>query len=251
MQCQDSTNIYDYTQRESVCRKHCSLSIADIWTFVSAQPSCFGVVWLVSSILAIPLPKRQNFVSNKEPVHLLRSFIFSGSLTASFQGAVEQIRRATKVFDAETHLAHAAATNKFEQVLPHIDISLRAAQSVFSVSRAQNARFFGRKRELDELYHHLSPHDSEQKSCVLHGMAGVGKTQTALEFCYQKRGIFPYIFWIPAEDEAQLAQAYSKITHLAGTSSSTTSTDLSSDIDEAYQWLCRSKYTLFPQVHAN
>jgi hypothetical protein len=184
-------------------------------------------------------------------VHLLRSFIFSGSLTASFQDAVEQIKQATKEFKAESQLAHIALTVKFEQALPYIDICPKTAKSVFSVPWAPNARFYGRKRDLDELYHYLSPHNSEQKSCVLHGMAGVGKTQTALEFCYQKRETFPYIFWIPSGDEAQLAQAYSKITHLVGTSSWSTSTDLSSDIEEACQWLCRSKLTWCLQVHAN
>ncbi|KAH8807700.1 hypothetical protein F5884DRAFT_857274 [Xylogone sp. PMI_703] len=174
-------------------------------------------------------------------VHLLRSFVFSGSLAATFEGIIKQIKRAAKEFMAEAKLAQAVSTKAIEQALPLVDILPKSTKLVLSVPWAQNSRFFGRKQELKEIYKHLLPDKSKQQSCVLHGMAGVGKTQVALEFCYQNRRTFPYIFWIPSEDEAQLTQAYSRIPHLVEASSSRISTDLVSDIEEASQWLCQNE----------
>ncbi|KAA8631812.1 hypothetical protein SMACR_09152 [Sordaria macrospora] len=90
---------------------------------------------------------------------------------------------------------------------------------IFSVSKPQNGKFCGRKEVFDQLARHLLPaQDSLQKSCTLHGAPGMGKTQIAVEFAYRCCGTFPelHIFWVPAEDETVLSQAFCKIARLVG-----------------------------------
>jgi len=97
--------------------------------------------------------------------------------------------------------------------------------------------------ELDKLQANLIPTGQSQRSCVLHGMAGVGKTQTALEFCYSslQQNIFQYTFWIPAEDESQLALEFGKIAHRVQPSLFHHLTDFATDIASAHEWLSQSK----------
>lgn len=49
---------------------------------------------------------------------------------------------------------------------------------------------------------------------ALNGLGGVGKTQLAIEFIYRQRNIYPYIFWLPAEEPNQLQIAYQKLAQL-------------------------------------
>lgn len=181
-------------------------------------------------------------------------FVYRGQLKANLEGAIEAIEQARREFDAEAQLAHVVNTKSqldntnsqlddIQRVLSDCQHSQGSATSVFSVAWPQNGKFLGRTQELDQLVGFLEPSDVKQRSCVLHGIAGVGKTQTAMEFCYRYREIFPYIIWVPSEDEAVLANAYARISSLfrLQPSSKTEEADPSSDIDGSHQWLCQSK----------
>lgn len=47
--------------------------------------------------------------------------------------------------------------------------------------------------------------------CILHGLGGIGKTQTALEYSYTFREEYDAIFWIRAELDSTLAETYAII----------------------------------------
>jgi hypothetical protein len=51
-----------------------------------------------------------------------------------------------------------------------------------------------------------------QRSCVLRGIGGMGKTQTALEYTYRYRGYYSYIFWLHAEFNAALLESFLLVT---------------------------------------
>ncbi|KAK1750108.1 hypothetical protein QBC47DRAFT_353907 [Echria macrotheca] len=107
----------------------------------------------------------------------------------------------------------------------------------FSVPRARNTRFFGRTVELNQLKDNLAPDPHQQRSCVLHGMTGVGKSQVALQFCYTRRNDFAHIIWVEAEDEMRLAETFSKIPHKAGSASIHHTSAILSHIEAAQDWL--------------
>lgn len=47
--------------------------------------------------------------------------------------------------------------------------------------------------------------------CVLHGMGGVGKTETALEFTYVHRKDYDAFFWLPADRGPALEAGFAQI----------------------------------------
>lgn len=87
-----------------------------------------------------------------------------------------------------------------EDLLQNLD---RNRFSVISVPIAENTDFIGRQKELDALREKLVlDHKlAGVVSCALHGIAGVGKTQTALRFLYSNLTEFDAIFWVSADPE--------------------------------------------------
>jgi Cdc6-like AAA superfamily ATPase len=96
----------------------------------------------------------------------------------------------------------------------------------------RNRRFCGREdliRQLCQIFH---PEDSpasyasiEQKSSLLYGMGGIGKTQIALEYAHRYVSSYSAIFWVDAKDSTtlqscgrqiveQLALHYMKVDYL-------------------------------------
>src|SRR5271155_5126603 len=83
----------------------------------------------------------------------------------------------------------------------------------FIVPFDKNERFTGRKELLRILKQLLCEEiGSEWKHRVaLYGMAGVGKTQTAIEYVYANRETYDRIFWITAETEASILSGFQEI----------------------------------------
>jgi len=72
----------------------------------------------------------------------------------------------------------------------------------FYVDYKRNDHFCGREDDLEHLHRLLTiASTSLQKSCVIHGIGGVGKTAVAIEYTYRFRRSYDCIFWIRAETE--------------------------------------------------
>lgn len=78
--------------------------------------------------------------------------------------------------------------------------------------------FVGHKRLLNSMREYLMGEASDmapggslvhgQKLLVLYGVPGIGKTQLALQFAYQHKLDYDFIFWIRAKDGASVARSY-------------------------------------------
>ncbi|OAQ60260.1 tetratricopeptide repeat domain-containing protein [Pochonia chlamydosporia 170] len=82
----------------------------------------------------------------------------------------------------------------------------------------QNPAFVGRGSELDLLQSTLLPDKSPvQLPCAcLYGLAGVGKSQLALQFAYKHIDVFDAILWISAESEIKLRGSLGEIANGLG-----------------------------------
>jgi hypothetical protein len=72
----------------------------------------------------------------------------------------------------------------------------------------RNLDFVGRQVDLDRVHKVLS---TPGQICVLSGRGGVGKTATAVEYCYRFEQKYPSIFWVEAETAGGCADRYTLI----------------------------------------
>ncbi|KAM5368717.1 hypothetical protein ACJZ2D_009383 [Fusarium nematophilum] len=114
--------------------------------------------------------------------------------------------------ESQAHWENSARHQKLvEQALPLVSSHREQKEALVSVPFPRNPHFLGRDKELQQLEAALTGEAHLQKSCVVFGIGGVGKTNLALEFCYQNQDHFPFIFWISAENEAALSTAFAKL----------------------------------------
>ena len=72
----------------------------------------------------------------------------------------------------------------------------------------RNKEFIGRDDDLAKLH---SVFSTPGNTCVLNGVGGIGKTDTAIEYTYRHEEAFSHIFWISAETAISCADTYSLI----------------------------------------
>ncbi len=106
----------------------------------------------------------------------------------------------------------------------------------------RNIMFVGRDGPLGELKKALEPKISEpsrtprdRRSCVIHGVGGLGKSQIALEYAYYFRKCYSHIFWLRAENETVLTDSFVKILQRVGIDSKNIGTE--KKIELAREWL--------------
>ena len=82
----------------------------------------------------------------------------------------------------------------------------------------QSSSFFAREEELERLESTLQPGSlATGISCAcLHGLAGAGKTQLALQFSYRHSDKYDAILWVSAEKPLKLTESVGAIVHELG-----------------------------------
>lgn len=79
------------------------------------------------------------------------------------------------------------------------------------------SNFFGKDTEIQKINTSLTAADKGSDSSTgfpsvaLHGLAGVGKSQIALEFAYRYMSRFPVILWVDSKTETSLQQSFDRI----------------------------------------
>jgi hypothetical protein len=101
-------------------------------------------------------------------------------------------------------------TQVMQRIAPATALQVKGSVDTFIVPYRRNPGFFGRATSLSDIHDTFSGTAAslEPISVVLHGMGGVGKTQTALEYAYKYRSSYDYVLWLPAEDAVLLERSY-------------------------------------------
>ncbi|KAE8553941.1 hypothetical protein EYB25_002479 [Talaromyces marneffei] len=72
--------------------------------------------------------------------------------------------------------------------------------------------FLGRQKELERLWHHLQPQNSNSRTvAILQGLGGIGKTQLALRFARDHKADYTTILWVNGRSRGTLLQSLSAI----------------------------------------
>jgi len=84
---------------------------------------------------------------------------------------------------------------------------------LFDIPHLRNEYFHGREEVLRDIYNrlHSNKKQIEVRSCLIHAMGGMGKTQIALEYAYRYRHQYHCIFWLGAERVSALSVGYASI----------------------------------------
>jgi len=127
--------------------------------------------------------------------------------------------------------------------------SLAALNTQHIVSLRRNPAFLGRDAVLKELHTDLGAEKSsthaEPVSCLLRGMGGIGKTQTALEYTYRYRTQYDHVFWLAAERPLELGHAYVQIATKIACLELGSTAEISDNSQNARSWL-ETTGTTFP-----
>ena len=102
----------------------------------------------------------------------------------------------------------------------------------------RNKRFYGRKAVLERMCQELLPPDKPDRlrNFALSGMAGVGKSQTALEFVHKNIERFRAVFWVSADGRQKLAQGFVEIARALDLSDKAVVEDQDKSIASVKRW---------------
>src|SRR4051794_36846677 len=74
-----------------------------------------------------------------------------------------------------------------------------ASGRIFHVPYARNRAFTGREAILSALDEALKAHRATALTQAIAGLGGIGKTQTAVEYCYRHRDDYRAVLWARAD----------------------------------------------------
>jgi ATP/maltotriose-dependent transcriptional regulator MalT len=129
----------------------------------------------------------------------------------------------------------------------------------FSLAGVPEAlQFIGREKELEEI-HSLLASDGRRRAVVLHGLGGIGKTQTAVAYARRHKGSYSAVFWFNIQDETLLKQSFAKaakrILQYHPSAPRLSSIDLHGDLNEVVEavkaWLSEVDNTRWLAIYDN
>lgn len=123
---------------------------------------------------------------------------------------------------------------------------------------AEAPRFVGRGQELEDIHSSLAG-DGRRRTVVLHGLGGIGKTQTTVAYARRYGNSYSAIFWFNIQDETLLKQSFAKaakrILRYCPSASRLSSIDLHADPDEVVgevnAWLSEVGNTRWLAIYDN
>ncbi|CAG7933712.1 unnamed protein product [Penicillium olsonii] len=174
-----------------------------------------------SALLQLP-----DHVEEKVPLHADHSMVvkFDTRNAAGYRTALDKLRQ----FSKEAPSVVAARFTQMRQ----------KPQPCSTVPFKKDQMFVGREAVISAIKERHKAIDQRHERVALVGLAGVGKTQTAIEYSYRVRESTPdmWVFWIHASNAARLEQGYQQIAAVAEIPGRD---DLKMNILQlVYQWLC-------------
>jgi hypothetical protein len=82
---------------------------------------------------------------------------------------------------------------------------------ICNLPHLRNPNFTGRDELLKDLHDSLNSGKAAALTQAMHGLGGVGKTQTAVEYIYRHAAEYDIVWWIRSEEEAKLASDYAAL----------------------------------------
>jgi hypothetical protein len=140
---------------------------------------------------------------------------FSNEIT----GVIKNIREYSKQVDEAASMVRLARETHNSETLAAIkalgDLQLSGGANLpcYMVPYGLNLRFFGRSTELETVKEILDPsaYGESLRAIGIHGLAGVGKSQLALQYANTSRDVYQMIAWIPAETRIKIIQGLSQL----------------------------------------
>ncbi|KAF3002783.1 hypothetical protein E8E15_001031, partial [Penicillium rubens] len=177
-----------------------------------------------SALLQLP-----DHVEDKVPLHADHSMVvkFDTRNAAGYRTAVDKLRQFLK--DAPSVVAA-----RFTQTRPK-------PQPCSTVPFKKDPMFVGRESVISAINERHRAIGQRHERVALVGLAGVGKTQAAIEYSYRVRESTPdtWVFWIHASNTARLEQGYQQIATVAEIPGRD---DPKINILQlVYQWLCDAR----------
>jgi hypothetical protein len=168
-----------------------------------------------------------------------------GRVKRDFDEAKTRVEECKVGFEREVNFAHIQSTSRFHGAIAETLASRAEVTKVTTLPFGRNASFVCRDSVLSKIEEGLYPVKPKPgcgtRSCVIHGMGGVGKTQTSLEFAYRCSKPECCIFWLQAETPAQLAETFSGIARVLNLAKDSEIQDQTQLITLAQQWLSKSE----------
>ncbi|KIX07637.1 uncharacterized protein Z518_02290 [Rhinocladiella mackenziei CBS 650.93] len=193
-------------------------------------------------------------------------FLGSSSLLSSLDRIKVSMSKSALQFEQEVELAHRQA-----QRAEQLDLSRRLAMSpqvltppasmltpstswnstaervafpITTIVDFQNYAFTGRTDVLDQIHEVFNSQiivDRSDPACVLlHGIGGVGKTQTALQYAFTHSNDFDATFWVRAETDHSLITTYAAIARKLDLPGADGGLDAGRSVEMARNWLERT-----------
>ncbi|KAK7428466.1 hypothetical protein QQZ08_005085 [Neonectria magnoliae] len=171
-------------------------------------------------------------------------YLNGGRVKQGFDDTKAKVDECKVSFEREVHFAHIESTNRIHKAITQTILSRVEVTKVTTLPFGRNASFASRDHVLDIINNGLYPAQSNAgcgtRSCVINGMGGIGKTQTALEFVYRFSKQDGCIFWLRAEMPAKLAKTLSRIAKVLTLAKDSKIQDQTQLITLAQQWLSKN-----------
>ena len=159
-------------------------------------------------------------------------------------------REATAARDIQQTRAIGAISTKLglrpEQSLERA--SSEARYPVRTIESRPNLSFVGRQAVLEDIHRYLfKPPDKGRHDitcCLIHGLGGQGKTQTALAYYWKYRDRYDACFWLKSSTAGEIEKSYLQIAKklrqakvLGPVQAHSAEAELSAEVDLAREWL--------------
>src|SRR4051794_36683197 len=82
---------------------------------------------------------------------------------------------------------------------------------IWRVPFSRHPNFTGHERVLDSLGSAFRSGRPGSRVQVVYGLAGISKTQLAVEYAYRRRGDYRIVSWLRADSPASLAQDFAQL----------------------------------------
>lgn len=179
-------------------------------------------------------------------------YVNGGRVKRDFDDAKLKIEECKLGFEREVNFAHVQSNMDFQKAVTKAIVSVQVVEDaprarVTTLPFGRNASFVCRDNVLERIQTGLYPTQPglgtgcATRSCVIHGMGGVGKTQTSLEFAYRFTKPHCAIFWLRAETPAELAETFGRIARVLNLAKDSEMQDQTQLATLAQQWLSKRK----------